>query len=162
MTAALFTMNGAATETGRDRKTITRALRGVPPDGKSGRWDGWYMTTILDALTANGTMDRLDLTVERSRLTKAQADDREMKNELARGDQITVAEFHMMVTAAFARVRSKLLALPSKLAPLVVSVKTPAEVQAMLKDAVHDALNELAATTAAGVSEDGGFDQGGA
>ena len=74
MAVNLFTVNGAATQTGRDRKTIGRALRGVSPDGKSGRWDAWLLTTILDALASNGTAQRLDLTAERARLAKAQAD----------------------------------------------------------------------------------------
>ena len=161
MAAALFTMNGAATETGRDRKTITRALRGMAPDGKSGRWDAWHMTTVLAAM-AGGAGEAFDLTAERARFAAAQADDREMKNALARRDQITVGEFHLMMTSAFARVRAKLLALPSKMAPLVVGAKDAAEAQAMLKDTVHAALDELAATTVTGVSADAGIEQSGA
>ena len=162
MTAKLWTMNGLAAELGHDRRTISKALKGIAPDGKSGRWDAWHITTARSALGDAGDAVALDLNVERARLASAQADDREMKNDLARGDQITVAEFHLMVTSAFARVRSKLLALPSKLAPLVIGAKTAVEAQAMIKDAVHDALNELAATNAAGVSDDGGFDGDGA
>ncbi len=159
MTAKLWTISGLAAELGRDRRLISAALKGIPHDGKSGRYKAWHMTTVLEALEGG---DVLDLTAERARLAKAQADDREMKNDLARGDQITVAEFHLMVTSAFARVRAKLLALPSKMAPLVVGAKTAAEAQAMLRDTVHDALNELAAPTAAGVSADDGFNEGGA
>ena len=161
MTAKLWTISGLAAELDRDRRTITRALRDVPHDGKEGRYRAWHMTTVLASM-AGGAGDALDLTAERARFAAAQADDREMKNDIARGDQITVAEFHLMVTSAFARVRAKLLALPSKMAPLVVGAKTAAEAQAMLRDVVHDALDELEATTAAGVSEDGGFDEGGA
>ncbi len=161
MTAKLWTISGLAAELNKDRRTITRALRDVPHDGKEGRYEAWHMTTVLAAMEGGGS-DTLDLTAERARFAAAQADDREMKNDLARGEQITVAEFHLMVTSAFARVRAKLLALPSKMAPLVVGAKTAAEAQAMLRDTVHDALDELAATTAAGVSEDGGFNEGGA
>ncbi len=159
MTAKLWTISGLAAELGRDRRLISAALKGIPHDGTEGRYKGWHMTTVLAALDGG---EALDLTAERARLAKAQADDREMKNDLARGEQITVAEFHLMVTAAFARVRAKLLALPSKMAPLVMSAKTAAEAQALLRDTVHEALGELAATNAAGVSEDGGFDEGGA
>ncbi len=162
MTAKLWTANGIAAELGHTHRTVSAALKGVPHDGKDGRYKAWHMTTVLAALADRATPDALDLTAERARLAKAQADDREMKNDLARGELITVAEFHLMVTAAFARVRAKLLALPSKMAPWVMSAKTAAEAQAMLRDTVHDALNELAATNAAGVSEDGGFDEGGA
>ena len=154
MTAKLWTISGLAAELDRDRRTITRALRDVPHNGKEGRYKAWHMTTVL-AVVADGPGDTLDLTAERARFAAAQADDREMKNDIARGDQITVAEFHLMVTSAFARVRAKMLALPSKMAPLVVGAKNAAEAQAMLRDVVHDALDELEATTAAGVSEDG-------
>ena len=161
MTAKLWTISGLAAELDKDRRTITRALRDVPHDGKEGRWKAWHMTTVLAAMD-NGHGDTLDLTAERARFAAAQADDREMRNDLARGDQITVAEFHLMVTSAFARVRAKMLALPSKMAPLVVGAKNAAEAQAMLRDVVHDALDELEATTAAGVSEDEGPEQSGA
>ncbi len=160
MTAKLWTISGLAAELDRDRRTITRALRDVPHDGKEGRYKAWHMTTALAAM-ADGPGDTLDLTAERARFAAAQADDREMKNDLARGDQIKVGEFHMMMTTAFARVRAKLLALPSKMAPLVAAT-TPAEAQAMLREVIHDALNELAATTVAGVSEDEGPEQSGA
>ena len=161
MTAKLWTISGLAAELDRDRRTITRALRDVPHDGKEGRYKAWHMTTVLAAMD-NGTGDTLDLTAERARFAAAQADDREMKNDIARGDQITVAEFHLMVTSAFARVRAKLLALPSKMAPLVAPAMEPAKAQGILRDVIHDALNELAATTVAGVSEDEGPEQSGA
>ena len=85
----------------------------------------------------------------RAQLTKAQAEKVERENDIARGKLITVAEFRLMVTSAFARVRSKLLELPSKLAPLVVAAKTAAEAQGILRGVIDDALNELAATRAA-------------
>ena len=74
---------------------------------------------------------------------------------MAEGEFLPRSEVHRLVTSAFARVRAKLLGLPSKLAPLVVAAKTAAEAQAMLKDTVYQALNELAATTVTGVSDDG-------
>ena len=87
----------------------------------------------------------VDLVAERARLAAAQAEKVERQNAVEAGEFIRVAEFHLMVTAAFTRVRSKLLALPSKLAPMVAA-KTPAEAQAMLKSEIYRALNELGAT----------------
>jgi len=146
MTTALFTMNGAATETGRDRKTITRALRGVSPDGKSGRWDAWRLTTILDALDANGTTQRLDLTAERARLAKAQAEKAERENKIADGLYLEMSSFHRMATTSLLIVRSKLLAIPPKLATYLVRIETPAEAQEILRKAIYATLDELAAT----------------
>ena len=161
MTAKLWTISGLAAELDKDRRTITRALRNVPHDGKEGRYRAWHMTTVLASM-AGGAGETLDLTAERARFAAAQADDREMKNALARRDQITVGEFHQMMVASFGRVRAKLLSLPSKMAPLVVGAKTAAEAQKMLRDTVHEALDELAATTVTGVSADAGIEQSGA
>ena len=51
MTRQLWTLNGLATELGKDRRTLGRALRGVPPDGttKSG-YQGWFIETALRVL----------------------------------------------------------------------------------------------------------------
>ena len=51
MTKQLWSINALATELGRDRRTIAKALRAVPPDGKSSRGDRqWHLQTVLDAL----------------------------------------------------------------------------------------------------------------
>ncbi len=97
----------------------------------------------------------LDLTAERARLAHAQAAKCERENAVADGRFLARDKFHFMVTSAFARVRAKMLALPSKLAPLLAPEMTPAEAQAMLKDVVYQALNELGSTRATGISDDG-------
>jgi hypothetical protein len=43
-------LNALATETGQNIRTISRALDGVPPDGKLGKHAAWYLRTALDAL----------------------------------------------------------------------------------------------------------------
>ena len=51
MTRQLWSINGLATELGKDRRTLGRALRHVPTDGttQSG-YKGWFMETALSAL----------------------------------------------------------------------------------------------------------------
>ena len=87
-----------------------------------------------------------ELGKHRARKLKAEADQLEMRSGEMRGELIAASEFHQMVTSAFTRVRSKMLALPSKLAPVVAIEKTAAEVEKVLRDAVHEALAELATT----------------
>ncbi len=91
----------------------------------------------------------LDLTAERARLAHAQAAKAERENAVADGKFMEVAAVHLMVTSAFARVRAKLLALPSKMAPLVAAT-TPAKAQQILKEDIYAALNELATPPASG------------
>src|SRR5919199_3632639 len=66
MRAKVWTLSGLEVETGRDRRTIARALRGVPPDGKiEGRHDAWFLRTALAAL------DRLDTPSTRPAASRA-------------------------------------------------------------------------------------------
>jgi hypothetical protein len=55
MTRQLWSLNGLATELGKDRRTIGRVLRHVPADGMTrGGYKGWFMETALRALRGKG------------------------------------------------------------------------------------------------------------
>ncbi len=115
-----------------------------------------YLEHLREIAAGRGSKDgAVDLVAERARLTKAQAEKCERENAVAEGRFLARDKFHFMVTSAFARVRAKLLALPSRMAPLLAPEMTPAEAQAMLKDVVYQALDELASTRATGISDDG-------
>lgn len=92
---------------------------------------------------------------EKARHAKEQADSLAMKNAQVRGELLPAGEVTAAVTAAFARVRAKLLAIPSKLAPVVISLTAIAEVKEIISNAVNEALAELAGTNVAGISEAG-------
>ena len=85
----------------------------------------------------------LDLNVERARREKESADKLEMENAVTRGELVSAAEVEELWGAEFTRVKSKLLAAPPKIAPLMIGVKTPAEAQEVIKAVIHEALNEL-------------------
>lgn len=86
------------------------------------------------------------LIAERARLSAEQADAQAMKNAKMRGDLLPRDEVTAAVQSAFARVRARLLAIPSRAAPIVAPLRAPGEVQAKLTDLVHEALAELAST----------------
>jgi len=122
---------------------------------------GAYLAHLREVAAGRGSKDgAVDLVAERARLTKAQAEKVERENAVANGEFIRVAVFHLMVTSAFSRVRSKLLAVPSKLAPYLVGIETSAKAQGIVKTEIYAALNELAATNVAGISEDGEIIEG--
>jgi hypothetical protein len=50
MTTPMFSINGAAEVLERDRRTLVKALRHTPPDGKEGRAARWRLKTIIEAL----------------------------------------------------------------------------------------------------------------
>lgn len=93
----------------------------------------------------------LDLTAERARVAKEQADGLEMKNAAMRGELLPRADVHAAVTSANARVRAKLLSMPGKLAPILASLTAPAAIKERLTSAIYEALSELAETIVAGI-----------
>ena len=92
---------------------------------------------------------------ERARLAAAQAGLAEMKLAAARGELLPADKVSLAVTSAFARVRTRLLAIPPKAAPRLVGKGRPAEIQALLTDYVEEALRELSETRVIGESSDG-------
>jgi hypothetical protein len=50
MTTPLFSINAAAEVLERDRRTLVKALRRVPPDGRERGTDRWRLRSIIDAL----------------------------------------------------------------------------------------------------------------
>jgi phage terminase Nu1 subunit (DNA packaging protein) len=104
-----------------------------------------YLEHLREMAAGRGSKDgAVDLVAERARLARAQAEKVERENAVADGEFLPRGEVHIIVTSAFARVRAKMLALPSKLAPELAAIKTPAKVQRVIKDEVYRALNELA------------------
>lgn len=73
------------------------------------------------------------------------------------GTLVPIADVAQEVEREYTRVRSRLLAIPSKLAPDVALTDDVAECRSLIEAAITDALNELAADTAAreAVRDDG-------
>lgn len=112
-----------------------------------------YIENLREVGAGRSSGEGPDLTAERARLAKEQADAQEMKNAASRGELIARADVSAVVTASFARVRARLLALPSKIAPLVLGLTSLAEIKEKISDAINEALAELASTVVVAVFE---------
>jgi hypothetical protein len=140
--------------------------------GKSSRWisdlrakgelpgDGGSLGEFVAAWTSlsAGSSGGKSIDQHKARLAAAKADQAEMKNAQTRSELLPRTLVTLAVQSAFARVRSKLLAMPSRCAPQIVSMKSAVAIEAKLTELVHEALAELAATTV-GV-EEAGADRG--
>lgn len=156
------------------RKTLD--LRGYRPTltevagliGKSSRWiselrakgvmpeDGATLGEYLDAWISHSTAATgSSIDAHKARLAAAKADQAEMKNAELRGELLPRGGVKSAVQGAFARVRARLLALPNKAAPQVVTLKEVVPIQEKLTELVHEALAELSATQV-GVEAQGG------
>lgn len=125
--------------------------QGVLPKGKPGT----YRTYDIDAVRvayirhirgiAAGRISHGDLDPgqERARKDKELADRVSLQNAATRNEMFSGTIVTRLVTSVLSKVRLKLLAIPTKLAPLVVHLETIPEIQAKLRDGVNDVLREL-------------------
>lgn len=84
-----------------------------------------------------------DLTAERARLAREQADHYALKNAAMRLELLPRAEITRAVVAAFAIVRDRITALPARLAGPLARVSDAADVRERLADAFAAVLVEL-------------------
>lgn len=145
--------------------------------GKSSRWiaelrangalppDGATLGEFVEAWAKHngGTVKGKGIDAASTRLVTAQADMAEMKAAQLRLELLPRGDVIKSVQAAFSRVRGKLLGLPARSAPIIVSIKSVVAIQEKLTELVHEALAELSETTiiadeaaAAGSGDDGG------
>lgn len=128
--------------------------------GKSSRWisdlrakgdlpgDGATLAEFVAAWTSANAVAGKSKTIDqhKARLASEKADEAAMRNAERRRELLPRAEVALAVQGAFARVRAKLLALPSRCAPAISSMKSAFAIQEKLTELVHEALAELAGT----------------
>jgi hypothetical protein len=125
-----------------------RAKGEMPADGAT---LGEFVAAIgsLAAVGAGGLKGK-PIDIAKARSAAAKADQDEIKTAALKGAYLPRAGVTHAVQGAFARVRAKLLALPSKSAPAISAMKSPVAIQEKLTELVHEALAELASTVIGG------------
>jgi len=125
--------------------------RGMPVEKKGGKGVAneyntasvisWLVSHKAGALPTGGK--RLDHESEKARKTTAEADLKEIEVAQARGEVVpieyAVKEFAKRVAAT----RAKMLALPTKLAPVLVVMTDIEESRAAIEDMIREGLDEL-------------------
>ena len=91
---------------------------------------------------------------ERSRLTKAQADKAEFEAALMAGRLVDVEQLTQAWEGMLSSMRAKLLAIPSKVAPIIADEDEPGMVQNIIDDYMREALEELASYGTSTSNED--------
>lgn len=87
-----------------------------------------------------------DLTKERTRLAKEQADAQEMRNAVTRGQLVPIEEVGQAVESEYSTVRANFLSMPGDLADDLVGLQA-AEIEEQLASKVAEILHELSADT---------------
>lgn len=102
-----------------------------------------YIKKLRETAAGRAASGELDLVAERARLAKEQADAKEMENAVERGDLVYIEDVAKQVEGQMTKVRTKLLAIPTKFAPELHAMATAREVQLALEQAITEALHEL-------------------
>lgn len=127
--------------TGRSRETIRRRLEGLEPAARDGKTI-WY--EAREALPRIAGGEGLDLSAERARLAREQADAQEMKNAVARGELVPADQIEGAWVALLSGVRTRLLAVCGKAAPTAHAAETIAATEEAIRIVLIEALEELA------------------
>lgn len=145
-----------------ERQVRRLAEEGVVPAGAGGRYPLYAATRAYCTRLREQAAGRLgdggtgggDLVAQRARLAREQADAQEMRNAVARGELIPRGDVVAGMQGMIANARARLLAIPSKAAPLVAVEADPRAVQAILGALVEEALYELAHTRVVALGDD--------
>ena len=98
-----------------------------------------YISHLRERASGRGA----DLSEERARLAKEQADGKEMENEVSRGELVHIKDVGKNLERALVKVRNRLLAIPTDVSQEVMTCDTVAEAQEVIERAILGALNEL-------------------
>lgn len=130
------------------RRVQQLSAEGVLPKSADGLYDliGCYEGYIRYLQVRVYGRDTLgeDAQHHKTRLLKAQADERELEVARRLGLVVDIEAAAGLLTGVIGASRAKLLALPTKLAPQMIGVESAREVRALLEEEIHGALNELA------------------
>ncbi|MEA5529029.1 hypothetical protein VB638_05395 [Dolichospermum sp. UHCC 0684] len=135
---------------GIDKSRIYQLQRDgiLPEPRRKGEWDlvgcvQAYLAYKLQFNQQTKDSSQADLTAEKTRLTKAQADVQELLIAEKNGILINSEEAKQGWSKLVMSCRSKLLGLPTRLAFEVAAESNPTVVQELLTEAVYEALSEL-------------------
>jgi phage terminase Nu1 subunit (DNA packaging protein) len=103
-----------------------------------------YISRLRESAAGRANAGDLNLTDERARLAKEQADAKEMENAITRGELVYIEDVAKRVEVALSNVKTKLLAVPTKVAAEAAAADDAKEVQALIERHIIEALNELA------------------
>lgn len=120
------------------------ANSGMIPGSDNGVWNlAQCAHAYIKYLQGRAGEEKRDYAVERTRLTKAQADKVEMEINVLSGQLIPADTVEKIWSGMTSSARQRLLALPYRLATAALAATTFSEIETAAADLVVEALNEL-------------------
>ena len=117
-----------------------------------------YINYLRNRNPDNG--ERIDYNTERAKLVKAKRENEEYDLRLKRRELHTSEEIERVMTTMLINFKSRLSAIPSKLAPILSKKKDTAEIASLIKQQVDEALIELSDFEKMEAIAEGGVERG--
>jgi len=143
-----------------DEQVRKLVRRGRLPKAARGKYDlvacvQAYVTHLREIAAGRASEEsEYDLVAERARLAAEQADAQAMKNEQTRGALLPRPEVEELVISAYSACQRRFLALPTAVAPRV-SIESETRVcEAIVREYVEEALEEIAEIPIESVARD--------
>jgi len=102
-----------------------------------------YLAHLREIAAGRMTVDGLDLSAERARLAKEQADAKEMENAVGRGELVKISDIVADFESQLQKAKVKLLAMPTKIAAETHAASEVKECKDIIHAAIEDALVDL-------------------
>ena len=120
-----------------------KGARGIANQYDIGAVNDWGIRRALEKPRSMYAGRGHDYQKERARLTHHQAERAELENAITRGELIPASLVEETWTSDVLRMRARLLAMPSKIAPTLSGLNTYSETLEVIKAACYEALEEL-------------------
>ena len=129
-----------------ERRIQQLAKEGVIPKAERGKYDLiGSVQGYIDYLKAKvgGDFTAEEVLKNKNKLLKAKAELAEIDKMKATGELIPKEEVKRTWLELVQKVKQKLLSIPNKVAPVVVTIKSINEIKLILKDKIYEALYEI-------------------
>jgi phage terminase Nu1 subunit (DNA packaging protein) len=138
----LYSITDLFNETGVSRSAIKDYLGDEMAITKQGASSMYTLKQFFEAYKkVNGR--RFDPGAEQARLNHARADKQEMDNDKMRGEVVVLADVVDMLIPYISNCVTRLLGIPTKVAPMVIGMKRLPEITVVLEEAIYEAVGEL-------------------
>ena len=116
---------------------------GHQASGEKGREVFYYLPDVIAWYVGRSTPQTLDLTAERARLAKEQADKTALENQEKRGRLVDIQPVRELWVRHISDAKMRLLSIPKKIAAPLANCKTVLQAEAVVEAAIYAALQEL-------------------
>jgi terminase small subunit / prophage DNA-packing protein len=150
---------------GKSERTLTEWQKeGMPikKAGERGQSNTYDTEKVIDWLLKRASDSEGEMEKAKLRLIMAQAEMEELKVKEKKEELISLEKMKYLWANVLGSFRSRVLSIPTRLTPQIMIHKDPKKIERLIKDALYEALNELAEYDPESNSERKGRRKGGA